>query len=100
QCRLSRGLPGRLPLQSGVQKPLQRPPYARRATPAGRGAGSRFPMRKTRTALQADERWLQEVSFAPPVLSHGSRVSESLAEQPMIRHYPNDKDAGTQVASD
>ena len=36
----------------------------------------------------------------PVVLSHGSRVSESLAEQPMIRHYPNDKDAGTQVASD
>jgi AraC-like DNA-binding protein len=32
---------------------------ARRATAAGRGAGSSFPMRKTRTALQADERFLR-----------------------------------------
>src|SRR5207245_9055424 len=44
QCRLSRGVPRRLPLQSGVQKPLRRPTDARRATAAGRGAGSRWPM--------------------------------------------------------
>ncbi len=41
QCRLSRGLPGRLPLQSGVQKPLRCPTHARRATPAG--SRLRFP---------------------------------------------------------
>src|SRR5713101_5364103 len=35
QCRLSRGVPGRLPLQPGVQKPLRCPPDARRAPAAG-----------------------------------------------------------------
>jgi hypothetical protein len=60
KCGLSRGLPPRLALQSGVQKPLWRSADARRATAAGRGAGSRWPMRKTRTALQADERVLHE----------------------------------------
>jgi AraC-like DNA-binding protein len=36
---------------------IARPTDARRATAAGRDAGKRWPMRRTRTALQADERW-------------------------------------------
>ena len=64
KCGLSRGLPRRLPLQSGVQKPLRRPTHARRATTAGSRQGKRWPMRKTRTALQADERSLHDSSFS------------------------------------
>jgi AraC-like DNA-binding protein len=37
---------------------IARPTNARRATAAGRGSGKHWPMRKTRTALQADERFL------------------------------------------
>jgi AraC-like DNA-binding protein len=37
---------------------VARPPDARHAPAAGSGAGKRWPIRKTRTALQADERAL------------------------------------------
>src|SRR5213592_250321 len=55
QCRLSRGVSRCLTLQSRVQNLLRRPTDARRATPAGSGAGSSILMSKTRTALQAHE---------------------------------------------
>jgi hypothetical protein len=56
-------------------------------------------MRKTRAALQTDERWLQEssfsLSFCLTVLVHQPVRLAALEGQ-----YPDDKDAGAQVASD
>ncbi len=55
-------------------------------------------MKKTRTALQADERWLHESSFS---LSFCLTVLVYQLVRPaaLERHYPDDKDAACEVAS-
>jgi hypothetical protein len=78
---------------------IARPTGARCATAAGRGAGKCWPMSKTRTARQADERWLHESSFSllfclrfalREMVPTGALLTEHMRSRPEVawRQFP------------